>query len=130
MGTPSGRKVFVTGVTGYVGGRLVPRLLDSGYGVRCHARSPEKLEDRIWVGDPGVELVRGDLAQTDVDTLAQFTDALAEHRCPGPGQPGVVVASPVTGVDAHPTKVAVALLADTRDGVLTLERWFRERLER
>ena len=30
--------VLVTGATGYVGGRLVPRLLEAGCRVRCVAR--------------------------------------------------------------------------------------------
>src|SRR5215218_5897994 len=30
-----GRRLLVTGATGYIGGRLVPRLLDLGYRVRC-----------------------------------------------------------------------------------------------
>jgi uncharacterized protein YbjT (DUF2867 family) len=54
--------VFVSGATGYIGGRLVPRLLERGYRVRCHARSPRKLEDRPWAADPRVEIVSGDLA--------------------------------------------------------------------
>ncbi len=54
--------VLVTGATGYIGGRLVPRLLEAGYRVRCLARSPEKLEARIWAGHPRVEISRGDLA--------------------------------------------------------------------
>ena len=53
--------VLVTGATGYVGGRLVPRLLEAGYAVRCLARAPEKLRDRPWSGDPRVELRRGTL---------------------------------------------------------------------
>ncbi len=31
-------KILVTGVTGYVGGRLVPRLLEAGYAVRVMVR--------------------------------------------------------------------------------------------
>ncbi len=54
--------VLVTGATGYVGGRLVPRLLaagrDSGLIVRCLARDPERLEGRPWRGQ--VEVVAGD----------------------------------------------------------------------
>ncbi|MFD0891926.1 NAD-dependent epimerase/dehydratase family protein, partial [Streptosporangium algeriense] len=32
-------KCLVTGATGYVGGRLVPELLEAGHEVRCTARS-------------------------------------------------------------------------------------------
>ncbi len=61
--------VFVTGATGYIGGRLVPRLLQSGYRVRCLARDPRKLESRSWTGHPGVEIVSGDVG--DVDRLTE-----------------------------------------------------------
>ena len=36
--------IFVTGATGYVGGRLVPLLLEAGYRVRCLVREPRKLD--------------------------------------------------------------------------------------
>lgn len=54
--------VFVTGATGYVGGRLVPRLLDAGHPVRCYARSPRKLDLRPWSMDPRVQIIAGDLS--------------------------------------------------------------------
>jgi uncharacterized protein YbjT (DUF2867 family) len=54
--------VFVTGATGYIGGRLVPRLLEAGCRVRCLARDPRKLADRAWAEDPRVEIVEGDAA--------------------------------------------------------------------
>ena len=50
---------LVTGATGYIGGRLVPRLLDAGYAVRVLVRTPEKLRDVPWAGQ--VEIVQGDL---------------------------------------------------------------------
>lgn len=50
--------ILVTGATGYVGGRLVPRLLDAGYRVRCLARDPSRLEGRPWL--PRVEVATGD----------------------------------------------------------------------
>ena len=53
--------VLVTGATGYVGGRLVPRLLEAGYHVRCVARSAPKLVARPWASDPHVEIVEADL---------------------------------------------------------------------
>ena len=50
--------ILVTGATGYVGGRLVPRLLEAGYRVRCMARDPERLKGRSW--QKQVEVVQGD----------------------------------------------------------------------
>nr|WP_202431774.1 SDR family oxidoreductase [Streptomyces sp. SID7804] len=57
---------LVTGATGYVGGRLVPDLLDAGYRVRCLARSPDRLRDHSWA--ERAEVVRGDV--TDPVSLA------------------------------------------------------------
>lgn len=57
------RPVAVTGATGYIGGRLVPRLLEAGYRVRCLARTPRKLEDRSWTNHERVEIVECDLAE-------------------------------------------------------------------
>jgi putative NADH-flavin reductase len=37
--------ILVTGATGYVGGRLVPRLLEAGHPVRCLVRDPDRLQD-------------------------------------------------------------------------------------
>jgi uncharacterized protein YbjT (DUF2867 family) len=51
----------VLGASGYVGGRLVPRLLDAGYRVRCVARTPAKLEGAPWFHR--VEIVQGDLLE-------------------------------------------------------------------
>jgi len=50
--------ILVTGATGYVGGRLVPRLLAAGYRVRCLVRDPARLQGRAWLKQ--VELARGD----------------------------------------------------------------------
>jgi len=50
--------ILVTGATGYIGGRLVPRLLDAGYRVRCLVRDTNRLQGRSWLGQ--VEVVSGD----------------------------------------------------------------------
>jgi uncharacterized protein YbjT (DUF2867 family) len=68
--TRSGGPVLVTGATGYVGGRLVPRLLDAGFRVRCLTRAPRKLAARPWSADPRVEIVDADLADTDATAAA------------------------------------------------------------
>src|SRR6478735_5625950 len=75
MHAPENTRVLVTGATGYIGGRLVPRLLARGYTVRVLARSPQKLADVPWAG--AVEIVQGDLgdagsvarAMAEVDVL-------------------------------------------------------------
>jgi uncharacterized protein YbjT (DUF2867 family) len=56
-------RCVVTGATGYIGGRLVPRLLDAGLRVRAMARKPDKLAAAPWRDD--VEVVRGDLTEPD-----------------------------------------------------------------
>jgi uncharacterized protein YbjT (DUF2867 family) len=50
---------LVTGATGYIGGRLVPRLLAAGHHVRCLTRTPQSLRDVPW--RPAVDVVAGDL---------------------------------------------------------------------
>ncbi|WP_265523113.1 SDR family oxidoreductase [Oerskovia flava] len=56
-------KVAVTGVTGYVGGRLVPELLAAGHEVRALARNPGRLAGRDWADQ--VELVEADASDLD-----------------------------------------------------------------
>jgi uncharacterized protein YbjT (DUF2867 family) len=52
--------ILVTGVTGYVGGRLVPRLLESGYQVRVLVRGEaQRLYSRSWYSR--VDIVSGDV---------------------------------------------------------------------
>ena len=57
-GSPATRTILVTGATGYVGGRLIPRLLEQGYRVRCLARDAARIEGRGW---KQIEVVTGDV---------------------------------------------------------------------
>ncbi len=52
------QRVLVLGATGYIGGLLVPVLLERGHTVRCLVRDPAKLDRRPWAGD--VEVMKGD----------------------------------------------------------------------
>ena len=56
------QRIAIAGATGYIGGRLAPRLLSAGYALRCLARSPRKLEGREWTSDSRVEIRKSDLA--------------------------------------------------------------------
>lgn len=58
----------MTGATGYIGGRLVPRLIERGYRVRCLVRSAAKLLSRPWAQSELVQVVEGDVA--DAQALA------------------------------------------------------------
>jgi uncharacterized protein YbjT (DUF2867 family) len=57
------RLILVTGATGYIGGRLVPHLLELGYSVRCLVRDPAPLQGHFWRS--AVEIVAGDVLQPD-----------------------------------------------------------------
>ncbi|HSF85115.1 MAG TPA: SDR family oxidoreductase [Acidimicrobiia bacterium] len=56
-------RIAVTGATGYVGGRLAPKLIAEGHDVVCLARRPSKLDDRPWRDK--VDVVRADVFDTE-----------------------------------------------------------------
>lgn len=62
---PPGARLAVAGATGYVGGRLVPALLEAGYSVRCLVREPRKIHARPWAGNPRLETVACSLDRPD-----------------------------------------------------------------
>ncbi len=61
----NGSPVLVTGATGYIGGRLVPRLLDSGRNVRCLVRDRRKIKSRPWAGHGNLCIVEGDVGDAE-----------------------------------------------------------------
>ena len=78
-------RYLITGATGYIGGRLAPRLIDAGTGsVRCLVRDPDKLRDAPWAHR--AEIVQGDLldpesvraACADVDVLYFLVHSLSD----------------------------------------------------
>lgn len=56
-------RCLVTGVTGYIGGRLVPELLKKGYRVRVLSRDTDRLQGRPWIDE--VEVVEADVLQPE-----------------------------------------------------------------
>jgi uncharacterized protein YbjT (DUF2867 family) len=51
-------KILIMGATGYIGGRLTPRLAGDGHEVRCLTHRPDQLAGVTWADS--VEIVRGD----------------------------------------------------------------------
>ncbi|GAA4812190.1 SDR family oxidoreductase [Actinomycetospora chlora] len=76
---------MVTGATGYIGGRLAPRLAAEGHDVRCVVRRPEKMRDVPWAEQ--VEIVQGDVLDEEsmrracegADVLYYLVHSLSEQ---------------------------------------------------
>ncbi len=77
--------ILVIGATGYIGGRLVPRLITQGHIVRVLVRDPQKVRDRGW---DSVEIHKGDLhnpeslpgAFKDIDIVYYLAHAISSGK--------------------------------------------------
>src|SRR5688500_17669073 len=67
-------RVLVTGATGYVGGRLIPQLLEAGHTVRVMVREASRIAGRPWL--PEVEVAVGDVL--DHDSLVRALDGAGQ----------------------------------------------------
>ncbi len=78
--------VLVTGATGYIGGRLVPILLEGGHSVRVLVRDPKRLQARSWASE--VDVVQGDVHDpASLGSAVEGMDAayyLVHSMCTGP----------------------------------------------
>jgi uncharacterized protein YbjT (DUF2867 family) len=64
------KTIVLTGATGYVGGQLLPRLLDAGHEVRCVVRDPDRADL-----PSGAHVVKGDVLSGDgLDEAAAGAD--------------------------------------------------------
>ncbi len=67
-------KILVTGATGYIGGRLIPKLLEMDHEVRVFVRDPRRLRGKDWAED--VEVAKGDLNNEDeIEAAMEDIDA-------------------------------------------------------
>lgn len=70
---PETSRILLTGASGYVGGRLLRELESQGYRVRCLARRPEALKQKVG---PSTEVVAGDvLDRPSLDSALRGIDA-------------------------------------------------------
>ena len=80
--------ILITGATGYIGGRLVLRLLKAGYRIRAMARSMDKIQGRAWKDHPNLELVKADFhdpeslerALKDCDVAYYLVHSMSEEH--------------------------------------------------
>ena len=76
-------RILITGATGYVGGRLLTALERSGRRVRCLARRPEFLKQRV---SEGTEVARGDLLEPESLESAREGVAVAYYLAHSMGE--------------------------------------------
>ncbi len=130
------RRVLLTGATGYVGGRLAPRLVAAGLLVRCLVRSSRKLASRPWHRLAGIEVVEGDLEDAAVVEAALRDCEAAYYLVHAPVRMGPRETAAHSQMAARFAKAAeragvgrivyLGGLAETRDG---LHRALSERQE-
>ena len=82
-------RILVTGATGYIGGRLVPRLFAKGHQVRCIARNPSHLAGRHWSYIGSIERGERNVSFLTILALAKLLDV----------DPGSLVTMDVRKVD-------------------------------
>jgi len=95
------RTVYLSGATGFIGGRLAERLLARGDRVRCLVRSPERAESLRKLG---AELILGDITDPTAVRVAVEGADLAFHLA-AIYDMGVVDAAALTRINVTGTAV-------------------------
>lgn len=67
-------RILLTGATGYLGGRLLPRLVEAGHEVTALVRDPSVLQGREW--SDRIQAISGDCLETE----GTWTTRVAEGR--------------------------------------------------
>jgi uncharacterized protein YbjT (DUF2867 family) len=121
-------KILVTGSTGNVGSRLVPRLLSRGHSVRAFTRKGEKA-----AFPAGVEIAEGDLS--DKGSLSEAMKGVSRMYLLAPGTPDIeqheanaIDAAKAAGLE----RVVKHSVAGAQYKAIDIGRWHRageERLE-
>ena len=89
------KRALVTGATGYIGGRLVPRLLEAGFSVRVLVRNADKLKDVPW--RPQVDIVEGNLLDGEIVTEACKNIDVLYYLVHAMGEKGDFESKEITG---------------------------------
>ncbi len=125
--------ILVSGATGYVGGRLVPRLLDAGRRVRVLVRDPRRLEGRDWAAR--VDVATGDVlrpeslddALTGVDVAYYLIHSMA--RGEGYRERDLTAARAFAGAAARAGVRRIVYLGGLGDPAADLSKHLRSRQE-
>ena len=99
-------RIGVAGATGYIGGRLVPRLVEEGHEVVCLARNPRKLDGRLWRDK--VEVRYGDVAEPESLAAALAGCEVAYYLIHSMGGPGNFAAADRAAAKAFADAAAAA----------------------
>ncbi len=131
-GSPAPR-VLVLGGTGYVGGRLIPRLLAGGYRVRVLTRSRPRVEALAW--GSAVDVVTGDARDTtaisealhDVDIVYYLLHSMTAGR--GFAQADRQIAEAVAAESARAGVTRIVYLGGLHPDGVTLSAHLASRRE-
>ncbi|HSG25720.1 MAG TPA: SDR family oxidoreductase [Anaerolineales bacterium] len=131
--TEKNKKILVTGATGYVGGRLIPRLLSAGYEVRCLVRDENRLRGYSWLDK--VEVVQADLldpysltpALKDISVAYYLVQGMRGAR-PDP-EPDQIAARNFTAAAEKANLEHIIYLGELADPHAELSTFLRSRLD-